>query len=464
MAFVRKRQMYEALPLWIQRSVRLVPFSWLAGSAYRRVLRRGSWFDNATREELRAYQEQALKRMLLFVVDQVPAYRGLRRVVEHYPAWEVLREFPLMEKETLQSDLARFLPRDFEKIPHYEVTTGGTSGNQLQIFLEDTSQAVEHAFVHRLWARVGYTPRHRKATFRGVSFRKLPPGVYWQYNPINNELQFSPFAMSERTLPAYIEKLIDYGAPYIHAYPSALDYLARYVLREELTDRLPVVRAAFLVSEGCTREQRDTIERAFRTRVFSFYGHSERAIMAGECEKNETYHSFPDYGICEILREDGTLCREGERGEIVGTGLLSRAMPLVRYRTGDYAVLEPPACECGRVWDRFSRVEGRWKQEMIVGKTGARISLTALNMHGPVFEKVRRYQYVQEKRGECILRVVVAPDFGEEDRRRIEEAYAAKTGEELTLRVAVVDNIPLTERGKLQRLVSKLSQYDESGG
>jgi phenylacetate-CoA ligase len=212
----------------------------------------------------------------------------------------------------------------------------------------------------------------------------------------------------------------------------------------------------FLVSEACLPEQRDRIERAFRTRVFSFYGHSERLVMAGECEDNDTYHCFPDYGIAEILKEDGARCDVDVRGEIVGTGLLNRAMPLVRYRTGDYAYPDPPKCTCGRVWDRFSRVEGRWKQEMIVGRHGARISLTALNMHGPVFEKVVRYQYVQEQPGACQLRVMVTPGFEERDRLQIEQAYADKVAQEIDLSVVVVDDIPLTERGKLARLVSRL--------
>ena len=58
--------------------------------------------------------------------------------------------------------------------------------------------------------------------------------------------------------------------------------------------------------------------------------------MAMECPQGRI-HVIPAAGILEILREDGSPCSAGEVGEIVVTGLLNDAMPLIRYRVGDYA-------------------------------------------------------------------------------------------------------------------------------
>jgi phenylacetate-CoA ligase len=124
----------------------------------------------------------------------------------------------------------------------------------------------------------------------------------------------------------------------------------------------------------------------------------------------------------------------------------------VRYRTGDYATLAGSDCECGRHWDRFTDVEGRWKQDMLSGRTGASISVTALNMHGDMFEHVARYQYYQRTPGECVLRVMPAPGFTEADERAILGAFANKVGDELLFTIEVVENIPLTDRGKLKLL------------
>lgn len=457
MAFNFKRKAYESLPVWVKRGVCLVPFRWIAGKAYREVFDRGMWFDKASREDLFNYQEKKLGDMLRFATDQVPAYQPYRSAVERLRPFDALKEFPLLVKDNLQTHIDDYLPRNINEIPHYEISTGGTSGNQLKFYVDDASQSVDTAFVHRLWCRMGYTPRHRKATFRGVPFPNLKQGVYWQHNPIYNELQFSPFHMSEQNMPAYLEQIVRFRTQYFHGYPSAINLLAEFVLRSGLETELPPIKAVFLVSEGITDAQRERIERAFRTRVFSSYGHSERVVLAGECEKNSTYHHFPDYGILEIIDDNGNPCdKEGERGEIVGTGLLNRCMPLIRYRTGDYATRLESQCECGRQWDRFTDVEGRWKQDMVIGKSGTNISVAALNMHGPLFERVVRYQYYQDKPGVCVLKVMVAPEFTERDRAAIEGTYRTKVGEEVEFQVVEVDEIPLTVRGKLKMLDSRI--------
>jgi phenylacetate-coenzyme A ligase PaaK-like adenylate-forming protein len=314
-------------------------------------------------------------------------------------------------------------------------------------------------FMHRQWSRVGYTSRERKATFRGVSFGRLRPREFWQENRIYNELQFSPFLMTERNLSSYVEKIIEYSPSFFHGYPSAVDVLAEFIVRHDLVSKIPPIKAILLGSEQTWPSQRRRMERAFQTRVFSWYGHSERVVLAGECEVHSSYHQFPDYGLMEIIDEFGEpLGLEGDRGEIVGTGFYNRCMPLIRYRTEDFATRLSSKCECGRRWDRFEEVDGRWKQDMIIGSDGNRISLASLNMHGSFFDNVARYQYYQDVPGTCVLKIVARDDFRELDRLAIQKAYQDKLGDGLEVLVRIVRDIPLTPRGKLKMLVSRLAR------
>jgi len=446
---------YENAPLFLKKMVCCIPYRLIAGGGYRRTLSLCEKLDGMSREEVLFRQQAQLRDLLRFVVEEVPFYRHLRGAVRRFNPFDALKEFPLLSKEMVQQNAKVLVPDSLDRIPHHRGTTGGSTGNQLVIFEDECVYAKEKAYIHSQWRRVGYTPRAKKATFRGVPFRKITDSCFWQENPIHNELQFSPFHMSEENLQYYIRKLIAYKPQFLHGYPSAIDMVAEYVLRHELTSRLPRIKAALLVSESCSEMQRQRIEAAFQTRVHSFYGHSERTVLGGECEKSRCYHAFPTYGVLEILHENGEPCDVGEFGEIVGTGFLKRAMPLIRYRTDDYAVRESYECECGRCWDRFSRVLGRWTLEgAIVGRNGARISAAALNIHGDVFANTVRYQYYQEEQGELEIRVIPNTRFRECDRENIRAAHEKKLWGEVRISVVPVRHIPLTESGKQRRIIS----------
>ena len=455
-SFGLKRRVYDALPEVIKQPLGWIPFRYIAGSSYRRTLERGRSLDRAPRTDLLAYQERELGRVLAFTTEQVPAYRALRATVARLAPFEALRAFPLLSKDELQADMARFLPRDFERIPHYECTTGGTTGNQLKLYVDNDSQSVEIAFLHRQWARVGYTPARRKATVRGVHFRHLAQGRYWQSNPVYNELQFSPFHMNDGTLADYWERLVHFRPAFLHGYPSAIVLLAGFLGRRGLAGSYRGLEAVLLGSEALDPGDRQEIEGVLGARAFSWYGHSERVVLGGECEVSTSYHHFADYGVLEIVDDEGREVTLGDRGEIVGTGLLNRSLPLIRYRTGDRARRLEPRCACGRALDRFDEVEGRWQREYVIGRNGSRISPAALNMHGPFFDRVRRYQYYQSTPGRMELRLMVGEGFGPQDERALIEAFREKTGDELEVELRVVEDIPLTARGKLRRLIQEI--------
>ncbi|HLA84209.1 MAG TPA: methyltransferase domain-containing protein [Thermoguttaceae bacterium] len=451
------RNVYDAVPSVLKIPVGWLPFPLIAGHAYRETMAREATLDRATRDEVRAFQAAALGRMLAFVCDQVPAYRSLRATVDRLAPLEAIKAFPFVDKDAIQRDLPKYLPRDFNRIRHHEITTGGTSGNQLTLYADDNWHSIELAFIHRQWKRVGYTTRCSKAMFRGVGFGKLPKGCYWQRNPIYHEWQYSPFQMNPTTLPAYVRHLQRCRPRFIHGYPSAVSMLAQFILAERIPPKSFGVRAALLGSEGVYPDQRSLIENAFDAKVYSWYGHSERLILGGECEKTTAYHMFPDYGYLEFIDKNlNVLEREGDVGELVGTTFWNRSLPLVRYRTDDFARRLGHRCECGRNHDRFDQTEGHRKQDCIVGKRGSRISVAALNLHGPAFNHVVRYQYYQNTPGVLEIRVITRPEFGDKDVRLLQEAYRRKVSDELDVIIRPVADIPLTPRGKCKAVISEL--------
>jgi len=89
--------------------------------------------------------------------------------------------------------------------------------------------------------------------------------------------------------------------------------------------------------------------------------------VAFECPNKSGMHLWEDSYILEIV-EPETLdpLPDGETGEIVLTTLRREAMPLIRYRTRDLAMIHPGPCDCGRVHRRLSRIVGRTDDMLII--------------------------------------------------------------------------------------------------
>jgi phenylacetate-CoA ligase len=82
--------------------------------------------------------------------------------------------------------------------------------------------------------------------------------------------------------------------------------------------------------------------------AFAVYGAPPFSGVACECEQHDGHHVAAESYVVEIVK-DGRPARAGETGEIVVTDLNSFSLPLVRYRTGDFAAArDEAACRCGR--------------------------------------------------------------------------------------------------------------------
>src|SRR4030095_8482449 len=142
--------------------------------------------------------------------------------------------------------------------------------------------------------------------------------------------------------------------------------------------------------------------------------------------------------------------------ELIGTSLYNFAMPLIRYRTDDWAVIGPERCACGRNYKLLKETHGRWHQEMLVGKLDNLISVTALNLHTEAFDNVQQLQFYQREKGKVELRLKIKPGYSERDSRCILAALEEKMGDTMEVSLSFIDEIPLMRRGKFRFVIREL--------
>ena len=343
------------------------------------------------------------------------------------------------------------------------ISTGGTGGKPLDFYINADRSAIEYAYLIASWARIGYTPDIATVVFRG---RVVPPdrtGLRHEYDPLLRHHYYSTFHMNDANMRRYVEHISSVGPCFAHVYPSSVSALARFVDRFNLVPPRNI-RGVIAESEIVNPGQRQAVEKVFGCRYFSCYGHSEKLVLAAECEHSTDYHVWPTYGYFELLDDAGHAVTEpGRRGEIVGTGFINTVMPFIRYRTGDRAEYVGERCEaCGRNHTMIRDIRGHRTQEMLVLSDGSQVSWTALNMHDDTFRNVRQFQFRQEAIGGATLKIVPVDGFSDTDRNHILEQLEKKLDGRLTLSIELVESIPLTGRGKAVYVEQRISNNESS--
>jgi len=414
------------------------------------------------RDKLQELQLTQLKNLLVHAYETVPYYRRLFRkqgiTPESIVTLQDLQKLPFTTRKDVQQNLEDFLSQNMALEQLQAVVTGGTTGIPLMIYHERTAHAHEEAFRLRHWTWAGYRPGDRLLILRDDFLgREDTRGrlVKWDFSTSRNALVLSTFHLNEQVFPHYISLLHEFQPKFISAFPSALGILASSMIRYKIDGIRP--NAIFCQSETIYPWQRELIESQFECKIFAGYGNSERAMDAVECERHEGYHVCMEYGILEIVDEMGNpVEEEGQDGTVVGTGFDTYCMPMIRYKTDDIATYTQKRCSCGRDLPLIQNIVGRL-QEVVVTSDNERIPLGVLQIRSSGYRNVEQFQFLQEKRGRLILRIVPAPLFSEIDANLILDELKSQFHNRMKVQLVRVSHIPKTKRGKHRFLVQKLA-------
>jgi phenylacetate-CoA ligase len=260
----------------------------------------------------------------------------------------------------------------------------------------------------------------------------------------------SSYHLTPDRLPDYLEEIERFKPALLYVYPSAILQLADYLERTNQTWRTPLL-GILCGSERITPPQKRLIERIFGCRAYSWYGHSERVILAAEGPQTELYYFVPQYGYVEFGPPDD----EGLR-EVIGTSFDNMVMPLIRYRTGDYVRLAEDSDSLEYPVPAAVEIAGR-EQEFLVSATGRKISLTAINMHDNIFDGLYAVQFYQREPGRAEFRYMPGPRFDSANIAKIEAGLRRKLGEDFEISFEQATELAKTAAGKHKWLVSEIN-------
>ena len=428
--------------------------------------------ETMPRAELAALQLRRLQNLIQRVYDRVPFYRrtldraGVRP--EQIRTLDDLRRLPWTRK----SDLRDHYPFGLFAVPRAEVVrlhaSSGTTGKPTVVGYTRGDLAVWAEVCARCLAASGGRPGD--VFHNAYGYGLFTGGLGMHYG--GELLGMTVVPVSGGNTERQLLLIQDFEPRVIACTPSYLLTLAEAARARGLDPRRFSLRYAVLGAEPWTEEMRRQIQRLLPVRAVNIYGLSEviGPGVSNECvEAQRGSHIFEDHFIAEALDPtSGDPVPPGEVGELTFTTLTKEALPVVRYRTGDLASLDPSPCPCGRTHARMSLVVGRTDDMLII--RGVNVFPSQVESVVVDFPELSPHYQLRVARAHTLdeleVRVEAAPSYAADGDAlsargaevaalvvRVAERLRGVTGFGIRVSVVPPGALPRSEGGKLRRVV-----------
>ena len=322
----------------------------------------------ASREQIKAWQDERLVKQVHHVYEHVPYYKKLMDEKgvkpEDIRSTEDLHKLPFLTK----ADLRDAYPYGLLAVPLEDCvriqSTSGTTGRRVVAFYTQHDIDLWEDCCARAIVAAGGSNKDVVHVSYGYGLFTGGPGL----NGGSHKVGSLTLPMSSGNTERQIQFMCDLESTILCCTPSYAAYLAETIWEKGLQDKIKL-KAGIFGAEAWTQEMRHDIEEKLGIKAYDIYGLTEISGpgVSFECEEQAGMHIQEDHFIPEIINPDtGEVLPEGEVGELVFTCITKKAFPLLRYRTRDLCYLTRKKCSCGRTHIRMHKPTGRSDDMMVV--------------------------------------------------------------------------------------------------
>jgi phenylacetate-CoA ligase len=388
----------------------------------------------------RAARRARLRRILDYATRTVPFHSG------HDPT--ELASFPVVDKATYRQHGAAMRARGLTARQLHVHRTSGSTGTPFEAVWDDVKLRRNQADAIALARLAGYEVGMPMLYLRAWQGQYRPARLQaWVRAVVPVEVVELDEARARGILAGVRRR----GRPVtLLGYGSALEELCR-ALDAGAPSVNGLVPAVVAVGEAPSDYLRAAVPRHFGHPLVTRYSNTENGLIAQEEPGSTAYRVNVGSYAAEVLRRGSDEpAAPGEWGRIVLTDLFNRAMPFIRYDTGDLG--------------RFAvDADGRPDDTLLVSVSGRMLDTIAdtsgrtVNPMGiPELESyadVRQYQLAQTGPGRYEVRLNALPDDGRDARIRAE--LRGVLGRDADVRVVHVGGVPLLDSGKRRIVVNE---------
>ncbi|CEN35909.1 phenylacetate--CoA ligase family protein [Capnocytophaga cynodegmi] len=390
---------------------------------------------------------QRLSEILSYAYEKVPFYKGID--------CSSITNFPVITKKIINSNYNDFFSTDYinKKNRLRLMTTSGSTGTTFKVF-QNSDKVLRNKIDALFFYEIGnYSLGDRIYSLRVWTHlnRKKKLSCLKE-----NLKMIDTSDLCKRNWNSFKSDMLNYSSPkIILAYASSLTEFLNSLSDEEKKLKWGI-KSIFSGAEELPLHVKRELKKVFKCPIVSRYSNQEMGIFAQQPISGEEYFLTNDASYYfEFLKLDSDKnAQEDEIARIVVTDLFNKAMPLIRYDTGDL-------CTFGTRNNRkyIKVIQGR-TLDLLKSKSGQIYSPYTIILLLWNFKGIIQFQFIQEDLNFIVLRLVHNFENKEQSFKDIEENLRSLFGKQTTIKIEEVTEIPSEKTGKRRYIISKLNIND----
>jgi len=316
-------------------------------------------------KQLRNFQDKQLRNIVRYAYT-VPLYHDKYKKNGIHPSdihgLNDIEKLPEISKGDIKKYYPEgILPKVINREKFIEVSTSGTTGKSLSIFVDMHDIIVGIFGYIRAIKEFDINWRKNKLTIIGDFAPHTAESGYINKG-LSPRLKLNSFIKNIQWLDTnddpkkVINKINDFRPEFIGGYVGMLGHLA--LLRDQGYGK--DINPRYIASTGTVLDKslKKYIEDQFDTKVFEVYGATETGPIAFECQKGH-YHIMSDLLHLEFLK-GGIPVSSGEPGNLIITKLFGNGTPIIRYNAiNDIVSPLYESCNCDISGGLIKKIYGR---------------------------------------------------------------------------------------------------------
>lgn len=399
--------------------------------------------ENYDSAEASNKMNEHLSSILKHATTTVPYYTN-------YKKYSSLNDFPVVNKVQLREFVDDFISEKFKDKKSFQVSTSGSTGTPFVVYQDKNKKIRNTADTIYFSEKAGYKIGQKLFYIRAWSklIKKSNLATFLQNIRMINVKHLNPVSISK--FIKEIEKGTSNNA--FIGYPSAFKEICKYL--DDINSKPLNLKVSSMIAnaEPLGEPTKKAVKKYFGFDILSRYSNMENGILSQQIANggNSFHINWASYYI-EILdiKEDKP-AGYGNMGRVVVTDLFNYYMPLVRYDTGDLAIMDIDN-ECQTKAPSFTKVEGR--QMDTIYTTDGRI-MTTVVYELEYFPEFKQFQLIQENKNTYLVKINLEGVFKQEE--KMITILKNFLGEDATIKIEYVKEIPELSSGK-RKLTLNLS-------